>query len=98
MAKTQEKYELMVVFDPTPGEEAVQANFEKFKDLIEQNGSLDEVEDMGKRKLAYEINYIADGHYYLMKFSSAPDFPRELDRVLGITDGILRSLITIRPE
>ena len=97
MAKIQEKYELMVIFNPTEGEEAVTANFEKFKALIEANGTLEEVEDMGKRKLAYEINYISDGHYYLMKFTSAPDFPRELERVLGITDGILRFLITVRP-
>ena len=97
MAKIQEKYELMVIFNPNEGEEAVQANFEKFNTLIEQNGTIDEVEDMGKRKLAYEINYIADGHYYLFKFTSAPEFPKELDRVLGITDGILRSMITVRP-
>jgi len=98
MAKIQEKYELMIVFNPTDGEEAVTATFEKIKTLIEKNGTIDEVDDMGKRKLAYEINYIADGHYYLIKFTSAPDFPRELERVIGITDGILRSLITVRPE
>ena len=97
MAKTQEKYELMVIINPNLGEEGVQETFEKFKSLIETNGTLDEVEDMGKRRLAYEINYIADGHYFLVKFTSAPDFPKELDRVLGITDGILRSLITVRP-
>ena len=48
------------------------------------------------QKLAYEINYIAEGYYVLLKFTSAPDFPAELDRVLGITDGIMRSLITLR--
>ena len=56
------------------------------------------MEEMGKRKLAYEINYISEGYYVLVKFTSGPDFPAELDRVLGITDGILRSLITRRPE
>jgi len=97
MAKIQEKYELMVIIDPNLGEEGVQETFEKFKGLIESAGTLEEVEDMGKRKLAYEINYIPDGHYFLVKFTSAPDFPKELDRVLGITDGILRSLVTVRP-
>ena len=97
MAKTTEKYELMVIIDPNLGEETVAATFEKFKALIEANGTLEEVEDMGKRKLAYEINYIADGHYFLVQFTSPPEFPKELDRVLGITDGILRSLITVRP-
>jgi small subunit ribosomal protein S6 len=53
---------------------------------------------MGKRKLAYEINYISEGVYVLMKFTSGPEFPAELDRILGITDGILRRLITLRAE
>jgi len=97
MAKIQEKYELMVIIDPNQGEEGIQAITERFTGLIEANGTMEEVEEMGKRKLAYEINYIADGHYVLMKFSAPPDFPRELDRVLGITDGILRSLITVQP-
>ncbi|MCL2843136.1 MAG: 30S ribosomal protein S6 [Oscillospiraceae bacterium] len=98
MAKIQEKYELMIVINPNLGEEGVGETFEKFKALIEANGTLEEVDDMGKRRLAYEINYIADGHYYLVKFTSAPEFPKELDRVIGITDGVLRSLITVRPE
>jgi len=98
MAKISEKYELMVVINPALGEEGIASTVEKFKTMIEQNGTLDELEDMGKRRLAYEINYIADGHYFLIKFSSAPDFPQELDRVLGITEGILRTLITVRPE
>ena len=71
---------------------------EKFKALVEANGTLDEIEEMGKRKLAYEINYISEGYYVLMKFTSAPEFPAELDRILGITDGILRRLITMRAE
>ena len=51
---------------------------------------------MGKRKLAYEINYLSEGYYVLVKFTCGPDFPAELDRVLGITDGVIRSLITLR--
>ena len=97
MAKIQEKYELMVIIDPNLGEEGVQETFGKFKNLIESNGTLEEVEDMGKRRLAYDIDYKSDGHYFLVKFIAAPDFPKELDRVLGITDGILRSLITVQP-
>ena len=51
-----------------------------------------------KRKLAYEINYLTEGYYVLAKFTSGPEFPAELDRILGITDGVIRSLITKRPE
>lgn len=98
MAKTTEKYELMYIINPNLSEEETAAVVEKFKALVEQNGTLEEMEEMGKRKLAYEINYISEGYYVLVKFTSGPDFPAELDRVLGITDGILRSLTTRRPE
>ena len=97
MAKTSEKYELMYIINPNFDEEKTTAIVEKFKALVEQNGALDEMELIGKRKLAYEINYINEGYYVLVKFTSSPDFPAELDRVLGITDGIMRSLITVRP-
>ena len=98
MAKTSEKYELMYIINPNLSEEETAAVVEKFKALVEQNGTLDEMEEMGKRKLAYEINYISEGYYVLVKFTSAPDFPAELDRILGITDGVMRSLITLRAE
>ena len=98
MAKTSEKHELMYIINPNLSEEETAAIVEKFKGLVEQNGTLDEIEEMGKRKLAYEINYISEGYYVLVKFTSAPDFPAELDRVLGITDGVMRSLITLRAE
>ena len=98
MAKTSEKYELMYIINPNLSEEETAAVVEKFKGLVEQNGTLDEMEEMGKRKLAYEINYISEGYYVLVKFTSDPDFPAELDRVLGITDGVMRSLITLRAE
>lgn len=98
MAKTSEKYEVMYIINPTLSEEATKEIVEKFKTLVEQNGTLDEMEEMGKRKLAYEINYLSEGYYVLVKFTSAPEFPAELDRILGITDGVIRCLITARPE
>ncbi len=96
MAKSTEKYECMYVLNPNLTEEETAAIVEKFKALVEANGTLDEMEEMGKRKLAYEINYLTEGYYVLVKFTSGPDFPAELDRVLGITDGVIRSLITLR--
>ena len=98
MAKTNEKYELMYIINPTIGEEEITAIVEKFKALVEQHGTVDEMELMGKRRLAYEINDLTDGYYVLVKFSSTPDFPAELDRILGITDSVIRSLITVRYE
>ena len=96
MAKSTEKYECMYVLNPNLTEEETAAIVEKFKALVEANGTLDEMEEMSKRKLAYEINYLTEGYYVLVKFTSGPDFPAELDRVLGITDGVIRSLITLR--
>ena len=98
MAKTSEKYEVMYIINPAVGEEGIAAIVEKFKTLIETNGTIDEMEEMGKRKLAYEINYISEGYYVLVKFTSAPEFPAELDRILGITEVVIRSMITLRYE
>ena len=98
MAKTTEKYEVLYVLNPNLSEEETQAIVEKFKTLIEQNGTIDEMDEWGKRKLAYEINYLSEGYYVLVKFTSGPEFPAELDRVLGITDGVIRSLVTLRAE
>jgi small subunit ribosomal protein S6 len=95
MAKTIENYELMYIIDLDKGEEEISALVEKFKALIEANGTLNEQEEIGKRKLAYLINDKPEGYYVLTKFQSAPEFPAELDRVLKITDGIMRSLITV---
>ena len=98
MAKTTEKYEVLYVLNPNLTEEETQAIVEKFKTLIEQNGTVDEIKEGGKRKLAYEINYLTEGYYVLVKFTSGPELPAELDRILGITDGVIRSLVTLRYE
>ena len=98
MAKTTEKYEVLYVLNPNLTEEETQAIVEKFKTQIEQNGTVDEMEEWGKRKLAYEINYLTEGYYVLVKFTSGPELPAELDRILGITDGVIRSLVTLRYE
>ncbi|MBQ5334978.1 MAG: 30S ribosomal protein S6 [Oscillospiraceae bacterium] len=101
MAKLSAKYELMVVFSLAKGEENAQALWAKFKTMIEENAELGEIDEWGKRKLAYPIhygtaNYETDGYYVVVTFSAKPDFPAELDRVLQITDGVLRSMITVQ--
>ena len=98
MAKISDNYEVVYIIDPNQSEEAVAATVEKFKALAEQHSSAVEVEEWGKRKLAYAIDYKTEGYYVLMSFTSNPDFPKELDRVLGITDGILRSMIVCKGE
>ena len=97
MAKLNETYEAMVVFILLQAEEAIQALVAKFKGLIEKNGTLtEEVNEWGKRKLAYPINYEAEGYYVLYTFTAKPEFPAELNRVLNITDGVLRALVTTK--
>ena len=98
MAKVSANYEVVFVVDPAQGEEAVAAQVNNFKTLIEQNASNVEVEEWGTRKLAYPIDYKTEGYYVLMTFTSAPEFPRELDRKLRIADGIMRSLIVCKGE
>ena len=98
MAKVSANYEVVFVVDPAQGEEAIAAQVNNFKTLIEQNASNVEVEEWGTRKLAYPINYKTEGYYVLVNFTSAPEFPRELDRKLRIADGIMRSLIVCKGE
>ena len=96
MAKISEKYEAMVVFSVNAGEDNVKGLVEKFKTLIENNGTVEEVNEWGKRKLAYAINYETEGTYVLWSFTSTPEFPAELVRILGITDGVIRFLVTVK--
>ena len=83
----------MLVLSVKNGDEATQSLQEKFKALIEANGTLESVDEWGKRKLAYEINDEAEGHYVIFNFDSEPAFPAEFERVAGITDGVLRTLV-----
>ena len=98
MAKTSANYELLYIIDPDKTEEETAALVVRFKNLIEANGTVSEVEEWGKRKLAYLVNDKPEGYYVLVRFTSSPQFPAELDRVLGITEGVMRSLITVAAE
>lgn len=97
MAKLDAKYEAMVVLSVKANdEEQIKALIGKFSDLIKNNGTLEGVDEWGKRKLAYDINYESEGYYVLYNFESKPDFPAELERVISITDGVLRSMVVLR--
>jgi small subunit ribosomal protein S6 len=98
MAKVTANYEVVYIIDPAQSEENIAALVAKFKTLAEQNGSNVEIEEWGSRKLAYPINFKNEGYYVLMTFTSPASFPKELDRILGITDGIMRSLIVCKGE
>ena len=92
-------YELLFFVDPSLDPETRLAVMKRIDTTIAEGaGKVDSVDEWGKRKLAYEINYITEGYYVLVKFTSGPELPAELDRILGITDGVIRSLVTLRYE
>ena len=99
MAKISANYEVVYIIDPAQGEEAIAATVAKFQTLAEQNNAINlVVDEWGKRRLAYAIDYKTEGYYVLMSFTSGPEFPKELDRILGITEGIMRSMIVCKGE
>ena len=87
------KYEAMMVFSVVSGDEATAALAEKFKALIAEHGTVENVDDWGKSRLAYPINDEVEGYYVIVDFESNTEFPAELDRVAKITDGVLRTMV-----
>ena len=93
MPKVKGTYETIFIADLSLGEEGVAALVEKFKKVVEANGTVSEVAEWGKRRLAYPINDLMEGFYFLMTFTAAAAIPAELDRIFRITDGVMRSMI-----
>ena len=93
MEKMNSSYETIFVVDLQKGEEEVKAIVEKFTKLIADNGAVEEVDEWGKRRLAYPINDLNEGYYVLVKFNAPAGFVSELERIFGITEGIMRSIV-----
>ena len=88
------KYETIFIQHPSLDEEAIKANIEKFKGVIENGGgTVENVDFWGKRKLAYEIAKVNEGFYTLINFEANTELPKELDRVFRITDGVIRHIV-----
>lgn len=98
MAKLNANYEALYIIDPRKNEEDTAALVEKFKTLAEANATQCEVDEWGKRHLAYPIQDQNEGYYVLMTFACTPAFPAELDRIFRITDGVIRSIIVCKDE
>ena len=92
MEKILSKYETMFIVDVSGGEEATAAVVEKFKSVIEANGTVESFDEWGKRRLAYPINDMNDGYYVLVNFEAEPSFVAELERIFNITEGVMRSM------
>ena len=91
-------YETLFAVSGNLAEDDAKALVEKFVTLINENASDVTVNEWGKRRLAYPINYVTEGYYVLVSYKSEPSFPAELDRVFGITEGVLRYMTTVKCE
>ena len=91
------KYELLYIIDNDIADEAKEAVIAKISAVVTDNGgTVDEVDKWGTRKLAYPINYKSEGYYVLVNFSAEPSLPAELERVMRITDSIVRFLVVAK--
>ena len=91
-------YETLFAVNGNLSEEDYAAVKGKFVALINDNASDVAVNEWGKRKFAYTINYVNEGYYVLVSFKSEPDFPLELERVLGLSEDVLRFITTAKSE
>ena len=91
------KYEMLYILDTALTDEAKEAVITKFEDLVIKNGgSIEKTDRWGVKKLQYPINYKSEGYYVLMTFETEKSIVVEIKRIAGITDGIIRRLITKR--
>ena len=98
MAKINGNYEAVYILNPNLSEEQTAALVARFKAVVENNGTVTEVDEWGKRRLAYPIDDLNEGYYVLMTFTAAAAVPQELDRIFRITDGVMRSLIVCKDD
>lgn len=87
------KYELVYILKSNVDEEKRTQLLDKFRGIIEADGAIENVDEWGNRKLAYEINKMNEGYYTLVNFNAASDVPKELDRNLKIADEVIRHMI-----
>jgi len=91
------KYESVVIINPNLEAESLKALINKFSDLINTDGKVVSVEELGKKKLAYEIKKQTEGYYVIFKFEANPSLISELERNYRITDAVMKDIV-IREE
>lgn len=87
------KYESVIIINPNVEEQAIKGLIEKFTDLINKNGKLEKVDELGKKKLAYEIKKQNEGYYACFYFEAKTDFIKELERIYRITDEVMKFIV-----
>ena len=93
MEKVVNSYETLFIVNPTLSEDDIKATVEKFTALIAENGTVGEVDEWGKRRIAYPINDITEGYYVLVNFTSESAFPAELERRYNIDENVMRGIV-----
>ena len=91
------KYESVVIINPSVEEEKVKELSQKFTDIINNDGKVEKIEDLGKKKLAYEVKKNKEGYYVLINFEAKPELIAELERNYRITDEVIK-FIVVRKE
>ena len=92
------KYESVIIINPNLEGEAIKALIEKFSNLINKNGTVSSVEEVGLKKLAYEIKKNKEGYDIIFKFEAKPDSIDELERVYRITDEVIKFIVVKEEE
>ena len=92
------KYESVIIINPSLEGEAIKALIEKFSNLINKNGKVDSVEEVGLKKLAYEIKKNKEGYYIVLKFEANPALISELERNYRITDAVIKHIVIKEEE
>ena len=92
------KYESVVIINPNLEAESIKALIEKFSGLINSNGTVSSVEELGKKRLAYEIKKLNEGYYIVVKFEAKPELITELERVYRITDEVMKFIVVKEEE
>ena len=88
------KYEVLYILEAAISEEEKEAMVAKFSDMVTSaGGEVENVDKWGMKKFAYPINFKSEGYYVLMNFTADSEFPKELERVMRITDGVVRSMV-----
>lgn len=92
------KYETVFIINPNVEESGVKALIEKFSNLINNDGKVEKVDELGKKKLAYEIKKFKEGIYVAISFDANPQLIKELERIYRITDDVIKFIVVRKDE
>ena len=92
------KYESIIIIGSNVEEEGIKSLIEKFTNLINSEGKVESVQEMGRRKLAYEIDKNKEANYVLFNFEAKPELIAELERNYRITDEVIKFIVVKKDE